>query len=153
MQRFSSETKQPRIALAVLLVGGRYVMQLRDDKSGISTPGVWGLFGGAIEDGEEPQIALLREVREELCIELHDFHFLWSVEHFGDFPGGPARYWLFEADITNLWGRHRLMEGQAVQHFAFDELRDFEIASFARDVIEWHHNGEVPLKRVRCTED
>jgi 8-oxo-dGTP pyrophosphatase MutT (NUDIX family) len=41
-------------------------MQLRDQKAGIFYPGHWGLFGGAIDPGESPEISLRRELEEEL---------------------------------------------------------------------------------------
>ena len=48
----------------------RYLMQLRSQKSGIFYPGHWGLFGGAVDRGEDPNQALQRELREELGIEI-----------------------------------------------------------------------------------
>lgn len=140
----SSDTMtQPHFVLAVLLVHGRYVMQLRDDKPGISSPGVWALFSGSVEEGEEPQAALIREVEEELCIQLHDCHFLWSVEHYSDFAATIARYSVFEADITEYWGQHRLMEGQAAEHFAFEQLRDLTIPPLIREVLERHFSEKA----------
>jgi len=55
-------------AVALIVVGEspRYLMQLRDQKSGIFYPGHWGLFGGAIDPGEAPDVTLKRELEEEL---------------------------------------------------------------------------------------
>jgi 8-oxo-dGTP pyrophosphatase MutT (NUDIX family) len=55
-------------AAAAIIVDeeGRYLMQLRDDKAGIFYPDHWGLFGGAIEPGEDGETALRRELVEEL---------------------------------------------------------------------------------------
>jgi len=50
----------------------RYLMQLRSQKAGIFFPGHWGLFGGAVDDGEHADAALTRELREELDIEVND---------------------------------------------------------------------------------
>ena len=54
------------VAMAIIYHEGRYLMQLRDDIPGILYPGVWGLFGGHIEPGEEPQAGLKRELIEEI---------------------------------------------------------------------------------------
>jgi 8-oxo-dGTP pyrophosphatase MutT (NUDIX family) len=43
-----------------------YLLQLRDFKSSIVFPGHWGAFGGAIEEGESPIVALSRELTEEI---------------------------------------------------------------------------------------
>lgn len=53
-------------AAIIALDDGRYLMQLRDDKPGIFYPDHWGLFGGAMEEGESGEQALRRELREEL---------------------------------------------------------------------------------------
>jgi 8-oxo-dGTP pyrophosphatase MutT (NUDIX family) len=57
-----------RWCAAALLVDpdGRYLMQLRDDKPDILLPAHWGLFGGTIDPGEEPDAAVVRELGEEL---------------------------------------------------------------------------------------
>lgn len=57
---------QIHVALAVLYRNGHFLMQLRDDIPGILYPGLWGLFGGHIEPGETPEVALKRELSEEI---------------------------------------------------------------------------------------
>ena len=41
-------------------------MQLRDEKPEIAHPGCWGFFGGHLEPGEPPAIAIQRELLEEI---------------------------------------------------------------------------------------
>ena len=57
------------VAMAIIYSKGRYLMQLRDDIPGILYPGVWGLFGGHLEPGEEPKAGLKRELIEEIAYE------------------------------------------------------------------------------------
>jgi 8-oxo-dGTP pyrophosphatase MutT (NUDIX family) len=51
---------------AILHCGGRYLMQLRDDKPHILLPDHWACFGGSIDPGEDTLAALHRELAEEL---------------------------------------------------------------------------------------
>lgn len=51
-------------ACVLLAREGRVALQLRDDLL------KWGIFGGLVEDGEEPLDAAVREIGEELTITL-----------------------------------------------------------------------------------
>jgi len=45
---------------------GSLLMQLRDFKDWIYSPGTWCFFGGKIEPAEFPEAAITRELQEEL---------------------------------------------------------------------------------------
>ncbi|MEA5521429.1 NUDIX hydrolase [Limnoraphis robusta] len=69
------------VALAILYREGKFLMQLRDDIPGIVYPGVWGLFGGHVEPGETPEIAVKRELIEEIGYEISEVSaFGWYCE-------------------------------------------------------------------------
>ena len=56
-----------RTAAAILVTPDeRYLMQWRDDDPQIYFPDSFGLFGGALEEGEGPEAGLRRELLEEL---------------------------------------------------------------------------------------
>lgn len=48
----------------------RLLLQLRDDKPTLRYPNTWTLFGGAVEPGEPPVRAVVRELQEELELTL-----------------------------------------------------------------------------------
>jgi 8-oxo-dGTP pyrophosphatase MutT (NUDIX family) len=50
---------------------GSVILQVRDNKPGITNPGLIASFGGHIEDGEEPIDAAVREINEETNLQLH----------------------------------------------------------------------------------
>ncbi len=55
-------------AKALVVSNGRFVMVQRDNNPNILNPNKWNLPGGAIEAGETPKEALLRELKEEINI-------------------------------------------------------------------------------------
>ncbi len=73
------EDQLPEVAIAILYQPcpttqePKLLMQLRDNIPTILYPGFWALFGGHIEPGETPEIAVVREIREEIDYELQDF--------------------------------------------------------------------------------
>lgn len=46
---------------------------LRNKKPNISNPNCWGLIGGEVEDGENFEKALKREIKEEINLDLNNF--------------------------------------------------------------------------------
>jgi 8-oxo-dGTP pyrophosphatase MutT (NUDIX family) len=124
-------------AHAVILVSGAYVLQLRDDIPGIAYPGMWTLFGGALEPDEEPGHGLRREITEELGIMLNGCRLLWQVDRFSEFWRQPVRHWFFVADATDEWPSHVVREGKAAGLFRFEELPR-QIVPLAREAIQHH---------------
>lgn len=83
-------------------------------------------------------MGIAREIREELCISPENFRFLWNGERMNE-SGALTAYFFFEADVTQLWEQHQLMEGQAARCFNFKELGSLEIPSFIQTVLFRHH--------------
>lgn len=57
---------KPEVAIAILYQGDRFLLQLRDDIPTIAWPGHWAFFGGHLEPGESPGVAVHRELLEEI---------------------------------------------------------------------------------------
>ncbi len=71
--------KPVHVAIAILYHQGQFLLQLRDNIPGIVYPGHWGLFGGHLEPGETPAIALERELLEEIS---YVPPVLWEFDHY-----------------------------------------------------------------------
>jgi 8-oxo-dGTP diphosphatase len=56
-----------RVVAAVLVQGGRFLLGRRSPEREFY-PNVWDMFGGHIEEGEQPQQTLVRELQEELGV-------------------------------------------------------------------------------------
>ena len=110
------------VALAIMTVAGRYALQLRDDRPDIAAPGHWALFGGSLDGDETPRLAVRREIREELALEVTDWRELWRVRYYVPFRDAEVLHFIFAADVTDVWARHVLHEGQATGLFPIDGL-------------------------------
>ena len=113
-------------AVALIILGdGRYLLQLRDQKPGVFYPGHWGLFGGAIEPGETPELALRRELQEELGLAVS------KMAHVTDFSftfvrTGVVTRHFFEVPIPSLAvDKITLMEGSEMRAFFASEILNF----------------------------
>ena len=129
------------VALAILKVAGRYALQLRDNRPDIAAAGHWALFGGSIDSDETPRIAVRREIREELALDVSDWRELWRVRYYVPFRDAEVLHFIFAADVTDVWARHVLHEGQATGLFPIDGLpRPMEPVVAA--LLERYHDEE-----------
>ena len=101
----------------VLTQNRKILLQLRDNKSGVLNPGTWGTFGGGIEDGETPVEAIIREVKEELDINLVAKSL--NIISKGTSLKGRA-FFIFKARFPT-GQKITLREGQEARWFSIDE--------------------------------
>jgi 8-oxo-dGTP diphosphatase len=83
-------------AKLVLLIGGRLVTLLRDDRPDIPFPDLWDMPGGGPEPGETPEDCVLRETFEELSLAIPADQLIWKQRF--ESPHVPGTYsWWFGA--------------------------------------------------------
>ncbi len=113
------------VAAILTTADGRYLLQLRDDKPEIWFPGLWGLFGGAMNDGEGLIDALRREVMEETGLTIADPAYFTQIAFDFTAQGSDMKYrYYYEAALgPNDVERIVLTEGQSHQLFTADEIR------------------------------
>ena len=98
---------------------GRVLMCRRPDHKHMG--GLWEFPGGKIQDGEDPERALARELREELGIEVSVEEPLTFAVHRE--PGMRILLLFFAANL--LSGRPHGLEGQAVKWIPPSEMPDY----------------------------
>jgi ADP-ribose pyrophosphatase YjhB (NUDIX family) len=141
-----------RRAVAVGLItapDGRILLQLRDDKPGLPGSGMWGFFGGHLEEGESPSAAFLRELDEELGWRPRRFELFATrdVERDGWHVTSHAYAAHLDVPVEQL----TLGEGQAMSLFPTDALPE-KLAPAARPVIRDYAGSDV-YKRTRRIYD
>lgn len=113
----------------------RLLVYLRDNKSDIPFPEHWDLFGGHLEDGETPEEALVREVKEELGLDLKRWQFFRSYECLqGDaYPNVKHLYW---AKIGKSADELTLYEGQRLRSIEAHERNGMKFANVLGQILE-----------------
>lgn len=95
---------------------GRYLLARR--LPGSHLEGLWEFPGGGVEDGESPEEALVRELKEELGVQIRVLSprtFAWHRE-----PGKTVLLLFYDAELEK--GQPRGLQGQEVGWFAPVEL-------------------------------
>ncbi len=102
------------------------LMQLRDDDVPIWFPGRWGLFGGAIDKGETPQKALIRELYEEININVSEPKYFTQVAFDArPWDGGIRGRFIYVVPInrrTALGAKKNLKEGKDCTLISLEDL-------------------------------
>lgn len=104
----------------VKTISGKILCQLRDDDPNIICPGMWCCTpGGLIEEGEKPDIAILRELDEEFEIQVSNLKLLMlHKEESEEYRG---IYYLFAANLQTPISHVKCNEGQRVAFFDTEE--------------------------------
>jgi 8-oxo-dGTP diphosphatase len=132
----ASHIPNTQSAHAILLRDDKYILQLRDNKPRIAAPGQWSLFGGLKKIDETPLETISREIQEELSIQPAEFHYLWFTDYFASFEDEVIRTWFFSSDVSSVWAEHKLLEGQSVGIFHFEDIFDLEMPTVMQTTIE-----------------
>ena len=111
-------------AILVFNQAGHVLLQKRDNIPTIQEPGKWDVWGGHCEAGETPEACAIRELREELGIEIADpralkFLMARAVDGRKEF----VFTYLFEAD-----GTPRVYEGERAEWFAPEDAAGLVMA-------------------------
>lgn len=130
------------VAAIICVEAGGYLMQLRDARPDIWYPDHWGLFGGALEPGEDPIRALGRELSEELELDLESAEFFARIDF--DLGGlGLPRYYrsYYVVPITRaVEARLVLHEGSAKRVFPGpDILREPDVTPYDAFALFLHY--------------
>jgi 8-oxo-dGTP diphosphatase len=113
----------------------RLVIYLRDDKPEIPFPNHWDFFGGHLEAGETPEEALLREVKEELGIQLGTWHFFRRYECLtGD--AYPNVKHIYYTRIDRLAAELTVHEGQRLAAIDCAERYAYRFANVLGTILE-----------------
>jgi 8-oxo-dGTP diphosphatase len=113
---------------------GEFLLYLRDNKPEIPFPDYWDLIGGHVEEGETPEEALVREVKEELDIDLEDCTFYKRYECLTGDAYENIKY-IYTSKINIPIGEVTLLEGVRPQYFSKEEIPDVKFANIIKSIV------------------
>ena len=114
----------PAVAALVFNDAGEVLLQRRSDN------GLWGVPGGAIDPGEEPAQAVVREVYEETGLIVKPERLIGSIRHQNTYPNGDE----IEVHVATfrckyIRGTLQALDGESLElrYFAQNNLPDSRI--------------------------
>ena len=109
---------------------GQVLLFLRDDNPDIPFPNMWDVPGGHVEPGETPERCIVREMKEEIGLNLEEFQ-LFSVKTFSDRI--EYTYWKrANLNIADIY----LTEGQCLKWFSRQEARETDLCYGFNEIVE-----------------
>lgn len=113
---------------------GEFLLYLRDNKPDIPFPNHWDLIGGHVEEGETPEEALVREVKEELDIDLTDYTFYKKYECLTGDAYENIKY-IYSGKINLPIEEVTLLEGVRPQYFSKSEIPNVRFANILKSIV------------------
>jgi 8-oxo-dGTP diphosphatase len=110
------------------------LLYLRDNKPGIPFPNHWDLIGGHIEEGETPEEALVREVKEELNIDLKEYTFYKKYECLEGDAYENIKF-IYFGKINLPIEEITLLEGVRAQYFSREEIPNVKFANILKSIV------------------
>jgi mutator protein MutT len=99
---------------------GKILFQLRDENG--RNPNKWGIFGGGIKKGETPMHALIREIKEELQINISD------ADVIKKYKIPLINYYIYEILLKDNPKKSQLKEGKDMKFMKKKEFIGLENA-------------------------
>jgi len=113
---------------------GELLLYLRDNNPAIPFPDHWDLIGGHVEEGETPEEALVREVKEELDLDLKDYSFYKKYECLTGDAYENIKF-IYTGRINIPLEEITLLEGVRPQYFNRSEIPEVKFANILKSIL------------------
>ncbi|MGD8442991.1 MAG: NUDIX domain-containing protein [Desulfobacterales bacterium] len=109
---------------------GQILLFLRDNKPDLPYPNMWDVPGGHVEANESPEKCIIREMKEEMDLDIDEFELFSKVEFEDRIE---YTFWTeADFDIDQI----ELMEGQKLKWFTRVDAQQTPLAYGFNEIIE-----------------
>ena len=131
------------IAAGIILINkqNKTLLLLRDDRIEIPYANMWDIPGGKVEIGETPELAIRREMNEELGIKD-----LGEINLFKIISSEKITDYIFWKRLNINTNELVLNEGQKIEYFDLDTIKKTELAFKYNFVLEEFYNQILKIK-------
>lgn len=115
------------------------------DGEPIDMPGFWGPLSGLIEGSEDPELCVIREVKEEtgLDIKKESLQFQQTIDHFSKFKKAWVSFDFYISEVDTFPILNLNMENHGYGFFKIDHLKELEpMDDQVRDCIQKFYNNK-----------
>ena len=122
-----------KVAVIVLYDKDKRILLQHRDEGIYNLPGYWSTFGGEIEEGENPEEAVKREIVEELNYHLKNPRLVIEQEFEDEYYSGTKFVFVEEYRQGEKLILH---EGQEMRWVSFDEAMKLKLIPHDMEIIE-----------------
>ena len=142
------ECERSYVGALLVDTNGKLIAQQRDDKPGITNPGMVSLFGGTSHEGESPIETLRRELQEELELEVNSNNLLLqTVKHENGTNVACSIYIVTGVDAEEL----KLHEGAGFATGTPEDLLSRPVTGVTQQAIEAFINAQGSVSVLAWT--
>lgn len=146
-QNTKQMTKPKNGSKVLIMSSDKILLFHRDNIPTIPSPNSWQLVGGGIEDEETPELALVREVKEEACYDLIDFKFIAKIKgQLGE------DVWVYVAFVEKEEENKFSLgpgEGQEIDWFTVDEALRINLSAGTRILLSKYRKLVEEMMKTR----
>ncbi len=91
-----------------------------------SGAGSWEFPGGKIDAGETEKQALVREIQEELCVDVEENQLMYIADHFHQYETKQVHIYLFKCDVIVI--HYKLIDHDRAEWVSLYEIKNYQLA-------------------------
>ena len=112
---------------AIIYKNGKYLLQKRDNDKKIFFPDFWGVFGGNVESFESSNKAIIRELKEEISVDMKIKLNIFNLFFKSKFFKKQRDRSYFHCEFKFLNSKIVLREGVSFKYFKINEIKKLKI--------------------------